>query len=150
MSFDSPVAAAEAIRVLPAELPMPGGGDTAARFAALWEIAARSPSLGRLAEAHYDGIAILCERGLLPAPGAIYGVWAASSSMPTRLVPAGSEWRLTGVKDWCSGASIATHALVTAQHGDTNALVLVDLHRTGVTPEEPTWQSPAFADIDTR
>ena len=52
---------------LPDELPVPGGGRTTTRFTALWDVASSDPSLGRLAEAHYDGAAILREAGHRPA-----------------------------------------------------------------------------------
>lgn len=130
----------------PATLPAPGGGDTAARFAALWEAAACSPSEGRLFEAHHDARAILTEAGRTPDSGATYGVWAAGGPEPATL----ENGRLRGTKHWCSGAGLLTHALVTVRHGSSNTLVLVTLDQPGVHREPATWRSPAFADTDTR
>ena len=94
---------------LPDELPVPGGGRTTTRFTALWDLASSDPSLGRLAEAHYDGAAILDEAGRRPATGARFGVWAAAGPDPLTLTPDGPRFRLSGAKHWCSGASIVSH-----------------------------------------
>lgn len=142
-------------------IPLPGAGETAARFARLWELAARSPQLGRLAEAHFDAVAILAEAGRSADPGQRYGVWAAGGPDPATLRRTASGLRLVGTKHWCSGASIVSQALVTARQdtgndaagdrgGGTNALVLVKLSAPGLTMLESDWQSPAFAEIDTR
>ena len=117
---------------LPDELPVPGGGRTTARFTALWDVASSDPSLGRLAEAHYDGAAILREAGHRPAPGARFGVWAAAGPDPATLTRDGHRFRLRGAKHWCSGASIVSHALLTACFEGSNALVLVDMRQGGV------------------
>lgn len=139
------------LRALPSDLPRPGLGHTRERFDYLWQIASQSPSLGRLAEAHYDAIAILAEFGQAPLPGALYGVWAAGSKLPVILErAAGGAWYLRGTKPWCSGVSIVTHALVVARTDAGESLVLVDVLDAGVTFEPPSWQSPALADTDTR
>ena len=135
---------------LPDELPVPGGGRTTTRFTALWDVASSDPSLGRLAEAHYDGAAILREAGHRPATGARFGVWAAAGPDPATLTRDGHRFRLSGAKHWCSGASIVSHALLTACFEGSNALVLVDMRQGGVRLSEPTWSSPAFAAVDTR
>jgi alkylation response protein AidB-like acyl-CoA dehydrogenase len=64
-------------------------------------------------------------------------------------------WRLRGEKHWCSGASLVTHALVTADESgrDGGALVCVPIESNVGTRIElcpPTWTSPAFAATDTR
>ncbi len=58
-------------------MPLPGSGKTALRHRQLMEIGRESLSLARLAEAHWDAVAILAEAGRLPESGAIYGVWAS-------------------------------------------------------------------------
>ena len=68
------------VRTSADRVPLPGGGDTWARFEALSKWAAQDLSLGRLVEGHSDARAILAEAGSPPAaPGATYGVWAARS-----------------------------------------------------------------------
>ncbi len=135
---------------LPDELPGPGAGHTTTRFTALWDLASSDPSLGRLAEAHYDGAAILREAGHRPGTGARFGVWAAGGPDPATLTRVGDRFRLSGAKHWCSGASIVSHALLTACFEESHALVLVDMRHGGVRLCEPTWSSPAFAAVDTR
>jgi hypothetical protein len=128
---------------------------TAARFDELWRWCATSPSFGRLAEAHADAVAILHEAGRRADPDARFGVWAAGGPNPLTLQRSSTGWRLLGEKRWCSGASLVTHALVSADEPrhDGGALVCVpiaSLIGSGVELCAPTWSSPAFASIDTR
>ena len=144
------VTAVDDFRSLDIELAQPGRGATPERFRALWDLAARSPTLGRLAEAHFDAIAILCEADREPPTPARFGVWAAGGPNPATIRQTGTTLELTGEKHWCSGASIATHALVTAADEASNALVLVDLAADGVRLSDSDWTSPAFHEVDTR
>jgi alkylation response protein AidB-like acyl-CoA dehydrogenase len=137
-------------RDLPDELPSPGSGRTRARFDELFRIATISPTLGRLAEAHYDGAAILREAARSPEDDARYGVWAAGGPDPPTLTLRRDTWHLTGQKRWCSGASLVTHALVVAHRNGSEALVLVELSRQGVQLHAPSWKSSSFAAADTR
>ena len=137
-------------RNLPDELPPPGSGRTRTRFDELFRIAAISPTLGRLAEAHYDGVAILREAGCVPQDGALYGVWAAGGPKPPTLTFRSGTWHLTGQKHWCSGASLVTHALVVAHRNSSEALVLIDRSRSGVKLQAPSWKSSSLAAADTR
>ncbi|MEU5884762.1 acyl-CoA dehydrogenase [Spirillospora sp. NPDC047279] len=90
-------------------LPLPGHGDTRARWGALADLAEEDLSLARLAEGHFDALAILDELGGPPAPpGSLWGVWAAK---PDGLEHA--DGKVRGVRPYCSGARICTHALVT-------------------------------------
>lgn len=77
-------------------LPLPGSGDTAARFLALWEGCRADVSEGRLAEADHDADAILAEigDGRRVADGEFWGVWAAEPPHPVleaRRDPAASD-----------------------------------------------------------
>ena len=74
-------------------------------------------------------------------------MWAAGGPDPATL---DDDGRLTGAKHWCSGASLVTHALVTARFGTSNVLVQVALGSPGVSLDPPDWTSPAFAGVDTR
>lgn len=108
---------------------------------------------GRLAEAHADAIAILAELdGPRPEPGQWWGVWAAEP--PDAVVSAtadGDRFRLDGVKAWCSGAGLCSHALVTAQlSDDRRGLFAVDLGAPGVRPLPSTWRATGMAESDTR
>ena len=65
------------------DLPLPGGGQTWTRWAALAELAEDDLSLARLAEGHTDALAILAELGAAPPPaGSRWGVWAAQPPGP--------------------------------------------------------------------
>ncbi|MEV4615484.1 acyl-CoA dehydrogenase family protein [Kitasatospora sp. NPDC049258] len=139
------------------ELPMPGGGRTRARWEALTRWAQRDLSLARLAEGHTDAVAILAELGTrgpadLPAgrDGARWGVWAAEPPgyrLEARKVPAG--WRLSGVKPFCSGARVCTHALVTAREGERRRLFEVEVAQPGIAPLPDSWPGPGMAGSDT-
>lgn len=132
------------------DLPYPGGGQTIERFRRLWATAERSPSLGRLLEAHHDAKAILAEAGVAVPDAWRFGVWAAGGPKPLVLEQECGRWRLHGEKAWCTGASLVSHALVSAGDGDSSTLVLVDMSAAGIELLPSSWMSPAFADIDTR
>ena len=61
------------------DLPLPGNGQTAARWATLAWLGRQDLCLARLAEGHADAVAILAEAGRAPVPRALYGVWASRS-----------------------------------------------------------------------
>jgi alkylation response protein AidB-like acyl-CoA dehydrogenase len=133
------------------DLPLPGRGSTAERFAALRAVGAVDLDLARLVEAHTDALAVLADLDVDdPAPG-VWGIWAANP--PTAPLVAsrdGGGWRLTGTKPWCSGAGTCDHALVTARSGDGYRLFAVDLDGSTADPVEGTWPSPALPGSDSR
>ena len=57
--------------------PCQEAGQTAVRHRLLMEIGREKISPSRLAEAHWDAVAILAEAGRTPEPGALYAVWAS-------------------------------------------------------------------------
>ena len=121
--------------------PLPGQGRTAERFALLAEIGSCDLALARLAEGHLDALAILVEAGRAAPPDAILGVWAAGGGpepVCASRVPGG--WLLAGRKPYASGASILTHALVTAGAPDGPRLFLVETAGT-TTPVANTWNA---------
>jgi hypothetical protein len=128
------------------ELPLPGSGETGQRWAVLREIAAADLCVARLAEAHLDALAILAElRGPPAPPGSRWGVWAAHPPFPIlEARHVGDEWLLAGVKPFCSGATICTHALVSADGPDGYQLFAVDLGR-GVRAIPNTWPAVGMA-----
>jgi alkylation response protein AidB-like acyl-CoA dehydrogenase len=135
------------------DLPLPASGDTLARWAKLADLTAADVVSGRLAEAHTDAIAILVELKGPPAQaGQLWGVWAAEA--PGHTVTAtrdGEVIRLDGVKPWCSGAGLCSHALVTARGRDgSRALFAVDLADPGVTALTDSWRNAGMAASDTR
>ena len=116
------------------------------------EIGREDLSLARLAEAHWDAVAILAEAGRSPASGALYGVWAAEKpGQALRLTaqPSGG-FTLSGQKAWLSGAGLVARALVTA--GEPQSLLVdVDLraHADRITFDGADWKTEAFRETQT-
>ena len=132
------------------DLPLPGSGRTWERVTRLAAITRDDTVVGRLAEAHTDGVAILAELdGPASKPGQVWGVWAAEPPQPVlRAVPDGDGYRLDGRKAWCSGASICDHALVTALLGEQRALFAVDVTDPTAHPVPDTWHAVGMAESD--
>ncbi|HYB34873.1 MAG TPA: acyl-CoA dehydrogenase [Mycobacterium sp.] len=133
------------------ELPLPGSGATAQRWRRLAALAQDDLVAGRLAEAYTDAVAILAELGGPdPKPDQLWGVWAAESrGAMLRARTENGEATLDGVKVWCSGVSLCTHALVTARlDSGERGLFAVELSRTRALPS--TWRNPGMAETDTR
>ncbi|MGV9408655.1 acyl-CoA dehydrogenase family protein [Nocardia sp. NPDC003693] len=151
-AVESPVAAR--LRELAAanqlDLPFPGEGRTAERFRALADLAAEDTVLGRLTEAHTDAAAILHELGAPPpSPGEVWGVWAAEPPEPVLQASfSGGGWILEGRKPWCSGATICSHALVTARVGAERGLFAVALTQPGVRPVPDSWHAVGMRESD--
>jgi hypothetical protein len=133
------------------EVPLPGRGATAQRWRVLAGLAADDLDVARLAEAHLDALAIVDE---LHGPastqnisGQRWAVWAAEP--PNGRVDAEQrahqQWRLTGIKRWCSGAHACTHALITAHAADGNRLFAVDLSDDGVRAGLGSWKGLGMA-----
>lgn len=123
------------------------------RWRYLCSIGARNLDLVRLIEAHVDAAMINEELGGPPVrAGQYWGVWAADS--PASFVEGEQEeagvWRLSGTKQWCSGATVDTHALITGHCPDGLRLFAVDCGAAGVDPGPPTWQGVGMAGSDTR
>jgi alkylation response protein AidB-like acyl-CoA dehydrogenase len=129
------------------EPALPGSGETASRHHGLAEIARRNLSLARLAEAHFDALAILAEAGRAPVFGALYGVWASEIPGQTMTFRNG---KLSGRKRFCTGAGLLDRALVTATDPE-HRLIDIDLRATAHTfrIDRTEWITPAFADTST-
>ncbi|MDQ2758468.1 MAG: acyl-CoA dehydrogenase family protein, partial [Actinomycetota bacterium] len=144
---DTRSAVRSALASTAAGLPLPGAGETATRWATLARLSRDDVAVGRLVEAHVDADAILAEvLGERTDPGQWWGVWAAEPPRP-RLTATQTDdgWILTGAKAWCSGAGLATHALVTADTDDGIRLLAVALDHPGVTTDLTTWSNPGMA-----
>jgi len=134
------------------DLPLPGQGNTLARWQRLALVASYDLSLAKLFEGHTDALAILAE---LNAPiaraGSLWAVWGADPAearvTATRALPGARlehlcDIRLNGVKAWCSGAQGLTNALLTVRD-NTGALYLaaVDLPQAGMTLNTTCWKA---------
>ncbi len=129
------------------ELPLPGHGETARRHFRLLKIGREDLSLARLAEAHFDAVAILAEAGRIPEPGATYGVWASERpGFHLTLTTQGDEVLVNGTKMFCSGASIIDRALVTVEASEP-ILLDIDLHsnQNALDIDSSAWKPKAFA-----
>lgn len=159
--MDSRLTAAQMLERLVAagldRLPWPGGGATLNRWQALSLVASHDLSLAKLYEGHTDALAILDELGHALAAAKsqgqsarIWGVWAAESPQGKALIDtdsAAGQTLLSGGKCWCSGASTATHGLMTAWT-QTNAqpqLVAVEIGQPGIVVNSAAWQAVGMA-----
>jgi alkylation response protein AidB-like acyl-CoA dehydrogenase len=131
------------------DLPLPGAGATWERWAVFADLAEEDLSLARLGEGHADAVAILAELGgPRPEPGSRWGVWAANPPGPNVTASRkGGTWVLNGTKQYCSGARVCTHALVTASAGNEARLFAVGVE--GLEPREGSWPATGMAGSDT-
>jgi hypothetical protein len=129
------------------ELPMYLSGNYVDRLIHLFEVGRIDLSLAKLAEAHWDAVAILAEAGKEKCENLLYAVWA--SEIPDKKLQVnkvGEQWTLTGTKMFCSGVGIVDRALITAGE------LLIDLDlRTSNSFElsDVLWYTPAFKDTKT-
>ncbi len=131
------------IGLLAAPLPVPAGagwGTEAEGMVPLGEalqvIGHASLGIGRIFEAHVNAIALIERFGALATraemrarvlDGALFAVWVAPSVQKLRLHHAGDRFHLLGDKGVCSGAGIATHAVVTCfDDNDLEQMVMID------------------------
>jgi hypothetical protein len=128
------------------ELPLPGGGATPLRHRRLMEIGRENLTLARLAEAHWDAIAILAEAGRRAEPNQLYGVWASEKpGEALELRSSASGLTVRGSKMFCSGANLVDRALVTVGI-PKNLLVEIDLRRNvaNIRFDGTGWKTTAF------
>jgi hypothetical protein len=128
------------------DMPLPARGNTLARLQRLVSVGNEDLSLAKLAEAHWDAVAILAEAGREPERGAIYAVWASEiSNEGLRLTEHEGEYRLNGRKPFCSGIGIVDRALITVS--EPHALLLdVDMRsqQDCVDVDLSRWATTAF------
>ena len=134
------------------EIPLPGAGNTDRRYRSLFEIGRRNLSLARMAEAHWDAVAILKENGSNPKPDCLYGVWA--SERPGQAITLernrDSSFRINGKKMFCSGAGLVDRALITVG-GPQPQLVDADLRDNDrfLHFDDSEWKTNAFRETRT-
>ena len=140
-------------------LPLPGGGQTLARWRVLAAVAAHDLSLVKLFEGHTDALAILAELGGVPAvpPGARWGTWCAEppdARVVFEAAEGGRDLRLNGTKAWCSGAASVTHAVVSGWNTEGQpCLAAVAMDQPGVRVTGEGWHAvgmAASASVDVR
>jgi len=132
-------------------LPQPGQGETAKRFARLFEIGREDLSLAKIMEAHWDAIAILQEAQHSILPDTLYAVWASEApNQVLQLIETSNGPMVSGTKAFCSGAGLIDCALVTVQKPEPR-LVLLDFkkHPNKFTFSTEAWQTSAFSETQT-
>ncbi|SDT59481.1 acyl-CoA dehydrogenase family protein [Pseudomonas prosekii] len=129
------------------QLPLPGSGQTLARFQRLAEVGGHDLGLCKLYEGHTDALAIIQQLGGSPTPASTWGMWAAEPPQAkVRVTPSGQMVLLNGRKAWCSGAAVLSHALLTAwDDQDQQQLVAVALDQPGVIVTTDGWQALGMA-----
>jgi alkylation response protein AidB-like acyl-CoA dehydrogenase len=132
-------------------MPAPGQGETAARHLRLMALGREDLELARLAEAHWDAIAILGEANREYESGAIYGVWASETPGEQLVLnPVGSSFVLSGTKRFCSGTGILTNALVIVSEPQHFLLdIKLPPEGNGICFDETDWKTDAFDSIHT-
>ena len=133
-------------------LALPGSGQTLQRWRALAAVAAHDLSLVKLYEGHTDALAILAEAGMdLAPPLSVWGTWCAEPPQARLQIhqPAAAgnaEVVVDGLKAWCSGADVLTHAVVSGWNADDQpCLAAVDLDQPGVTISDAGWHAVGMA-----
>jgi len=144
------------LRILIADtIPLPGSGQTPARHRRLMEIGRENLSLARLAEAHWDAVAILAEAERNAEADAIYGVWASEKAgQGLSIEPEGDregrEFVINGTKMFCSGTRIVDRVLATVTHPESR-LIDIDLRTNcgSVRFDDSDWKTEAFSETRT-
>lgn len=102
-------------QIIQATTLLPNEVTYAQRLLHLFAIGQMGLSLAKLAEAHWDALAILHEAQAPYQNNILYGVWAAQiPNQPLTLNKKAGCWYLSGKKMFCSGAGLVERALVTA------------------------------------
>ncbi|BDB19632.1 acyl-CoA dehydrogenase [Pseudomonas sp. CYM-20-01] len=129
-------------------LPLPGGGQTLARFSRLAQVAGHDLRLCKLFEGHTDALAIIAElNSPLPPLGSTWGMWAAEPpTAKVRVNQEGHRLRVQGRKAWCSGAAVVSHGLLTAwDEDDRQQLVAVHMDQPGIVVTDEGWNAVGMA-----
>ncbi len=125
-----------------ADLPFPGERRTLERWRALAAVGALDLSLAKLYEGHTDALAILAELGGKKSDG-LWAVWAAEPPDGRVTLRNGT---LSGRKQWCSGAAVMDHAILSAwTEAGEPILARVSLKQPGVTIEVGGWNAVGMA-----
>lgn len=130
------------------QLPLPGSGQTLARFSRLAQVAGHDLRLCKLFEGHTDAVAIIAElNSPLPPLSSTWGMWAAEPpTARVRVRQEGHRLRLQGRKAWCSGAAVVSHGLLTAwDEYDRQQLVAVHMGQPGITVTDEGWNAVGMA-----
>lgn len=133
--------------------PCPGQGHTLQRWRILASVAAQDLSVCKLAEAHWDALAILndLEQTAYESSDKLWAVWAADNpKAPLNLVLRNGKAYLEGRKTWCSGADVVTHALLTCPGENADSyFCLLDMQAPGIHADHSQWQPVGMRSVQT-
>jgi alkylation response protein AidB-like acyl-CoA dehydrogenase len=133
------------------KMPLPGRGKTPERHLRFMEFGRRNLSFARLAEAHFDAVAILVEANRPVKADAIYGVWASETpGKGLALSPSPGGLLVNGEKMFCSGAALVDRALVTVTQPE-HRLIDVDMRAAidTIVIDGSQWKTQAFRETKT-
>ena len=136
---------------LDSPIPLPAGGQTALRHMRLMDVGRQNLAVARLAEAHWDAVAILSEADRKPEPGVIYGVWASEGPKHTVKLASGEDGlTISGAKMFCSGAGLIDRVLLTVTVPE-QLLLDIDLRTKAGTIQfdYSGWKTHAFLETRT-
>lgn len=75
---------------------------------------------------------------------------SSESTLSKSTVPATTTGTCTGVKTWCSGATIVDFGLMTYRYdANQSQLVIIDMSKSGITVDNSPWQAVGMQSTDT-
>lgn len=133
-------------------LPLPGQGQTLLRWKMLMELGAFDLCVAKLAESHYDALAMLHEAGKVPKAG-IYGVWASKFGgrfLEGRFDKNSKKWIIAGEIAFASGVGLVDQALIPVMTSEGEYLFEVPSSAFAITKSaEDFWQTPGMKNCET-
>lgn len=124
---------------LSADIPHPAQGKTLTRWRALSQVAATNLNLVKWFESHLDALSILNELHYFQPAAGLWAVWAAEGS-PTPIQF--DRGLCTGLKNWCSGAGVVQHGLVSYKdQQQASQLLIIEMNQAGIRIDNGAWQA---------
>lgn len=121
------------------QIPHPAQGQTLLRWQILAKVAASNLNLVKWFESHLDALSILNELQYPKVKSGLWAVWAAEGSPQPLKFEHGD---CTGLKNWCSGASIVDHGLMTYKdENNQSQLLIVNMHEQGIEIRPAGWHA---------
>ncbi len=121
------------------QIPHPAQGQTLLRWQILAQVAATNLNLVKWFESHLDALSILNELHYSNVKNGLWAVWAAEGSpQPLKF----EQGFCTGLKHWCSGASLVDHGLMTYKdENNQSQLLIVDMRELGIEIRPSGWHA---------
>ena len=134
----------------PASSASPVNGEvssTLSRWQILAYVAGIDLTIAKWFESHLDALSILHEVGYDKADQGLWAVWAAEGhSNPIHY----QQGKISGTKEWCSGANIVDRALMTYRDKNGQSqLLIVDMQQTGIEIDNEGWRAIGMQGTDT-